>query len=188
MLEVTEPKIVLSILDFGMGGQITREMQASILLLGAGIELNRADLLTEALWKLAEPGKSEISRQELTSKVEARLAAIKNGRLPFQTLDQWSAWAINEGVRFPYSFVSMNRGLVILDRSLKDAGSDRSMTSIAKGMTPFHIQSILKDLRAGGLLSWNDISRLGWVVATKQNRTQSPERVVAPMRCERLYL
>ncbi|MCE3010122.1 MAG: AarF/UbiB family protein [Proteobacteria bacterium] len=186
LVDFTEPKLRISILDFGMGGTISREVQANILVLGAGIELLRSDVITEALWKISDKQRNELSNQQLGEKVAARVQEIRAGKLEFQSLDRWSAWAIDEGIRFPYEFVSLNRGMVILDKSLQDAGSKESLSSIAKIMAPRHVRSILSDLRAGGLLSFADLVKLGWVVGTEANESKV-YRPVFGVRCEKVY-
>ncbi|MFN7824661.1 MAG: AarF/UbiB family protein [Pseudobdellovibrionaceae bacterium] len=186
LVDFTEPKIRISILDFGMGGVVSREVQANILVLGAGIELLRSDVITEALWKISDKNRNEMTRQQLGEKVAARIQEIKTGKLDFQSLDRWSAWAIDEGIRFPYEFVSLNRGMVILDKSLQEAGSKETVTSMAKSMASRHARSILSDLRAGGLLSLADLVKLGWVVGTdaKEPKIYQP---VFGIRCEKVY-
>lgn len=187
LVDFGDEKIRVALLDYGMGGQISRQMQAQILILSAGIELNRSDIISEALWNLRDTQRTQLSLSEFTRIVSDRVSEVQQGKIPYQSLDRWSAWAINSGLRFPYSFVSMNRGLVILDKSLKEAGSDKSVTSIGKALAPHHVRSIIGDLRLGGKLSWAEITRLGWIVATK-----NPEALAAPASvvrsCKAVYL
>jgi predicted unusual protein kinase regulating ubiquinone biosynthesis (AarF/ABC1/UbiB family) len=187
MVDFSDEKIRVALLDYGMGGSISRHMQAQILILSAGIELNRADILTEALWNLRDAQTTTLTLAEFSQMVGTRVREIQTGRLPYQSLDRWSAWAINSGLRFPYSFVSMNRGLVILDKSLKEAGSNKTVTSIGKSIAPHFVLSIIGDLRLGGKLSWAEITRLGWIVATKN--PQAPAALAAVGRsCKAVYL
>lgn len=186
LVDFSDEKIRMALLDYGMGGRISRQMQAQILILSAGIELNRADIIADSLWNLRDAERTSLPFSEFSKIVESRVREIQQGRLPYQSLDRWSAWAINSGLRFPYTFVSMNRGLVILDKSLKEAGSDKTVTSIGKSLAPKNVRSIVGDLRLGGKLSWAEITRLGWIVATKD--PEAPLAASVIRSCKAIYL
>lgn len=173
MVELTEPAIKVSILDFGMGGTIRREMQLDLLLLGAGLELNKANVIVETLWSLSEKDQNKISREDFEKSVLERVAQINSGKLAWQPLNSWTTWAMDSGLRFPYEFVSLNRGMAILDKSLSDAGSKLNSAIMAKQLASKSFKVLFSDLRAKGLLSWKDLAKLGWL-------SINPPAVVVP--------
>lgn len=163
MVELTEPAIKVAILDFGMGGTIRRDMQIDLLLLGAGLELNRADVITETLWSLSEKDQNKMTREQLEAGVKERIAQITSGKMAWQPLNSWTTWAMDSGLDFPYEFVSLNRGMAILDKSLIDAGSKLNSSILAKQLAGKSMRVLFSDLRSKGLLSWKDLAKLGWL-------------------------
>lgn len=163
MVELTEPAIKVAILDFGMGGTIRRDMQIDLLLLGAGLELNRADVITETLWSLSEKDQNKMTREQLEAGVKERIAQITSGKIAWQPLNSWTTWAMDSGLDFPYEFVSLNRGMAILDKSLIDAGSKLNSSILAKQLAGKSMRVLFSDLRSKGLLSWKDLAKLGWL-------------------------
>lgn len=165
MVQVTDPAINLAVLDFGMGGVVSKQMQMDILTLGAGLELNRADIIAEMMWSLSDKESNQVSKEKFTEAVYQRIEKIKSGKMDYQGFDQWSTWAMDFGIRFPYTFIALNRGLVILDKSLKDAGSTETASSLGKGIARSSVGKVLGALRSRGMLSWMDLVKLGWVAS-----------------------
>jgi predicted unusual protein kinase regulating ubiquinone biosynthesis (AarF/ABC1/UbiB family) len=124
-----DEKIVVNLLDFGMGGQITAEMQQNILLLESALTLKSADILTQAYWGISDKSANTISESQFRMLVGAKL---KKG---FKTqedasAEEWTKWALNHGLRLPYDFININRGMTILKKLLVDSGSTEDMSSI----------------------------------------------------------
>lgn len=129
LVKFGDDKIRVNLLDFGMGGQITAEMQQNILLLESALTLKNADLLTQAYWGISDKSANAISESQFRVLVGAKL---KKG---FKTqedasAEEWTKWALNHGLRLPYDFININRGMTILKKLLEDSGSKEDMSSI----------------------------------------------------------
>lgn len=188
MVELTDPAIKVHILDFGMGGFISKDLQSSIVILGAGIELNNSKVISKTLWNLSDKAGNAVSEADFVQKVEARVQMIKAGKMASQSTEQWSSWAMDEGLKFPFEFVSLNRGLVILDRMLKEAGSTESTTAIGKAAAKRNARNVLYDLKVKGELSWSELAKLGWVSLQSNPQPVAVKAPVAGLRCQAVHL
>jgi predicted unusual protein kinase regulating ubiquinone biosynthesis (AarF/ABC1/UbiB family) len=112
LVDVTDERIKVSILDFGMGGVISKLEQKNLLLLGFGIELADPNVIATALWNLSNKDKNEINKQTLFKSIKENM---KSG---FTSGDDWALWSQAQGLRFSYTFLSMVRGMVIIKKSL----------------------------------------------------------------------
>ncbi|WP_413584665.1 AarF/ABC1/UbiB kinase family protein [Bdellovibrio sp. HCB274] len=124
-----DEKIRVNLLDFGMGGRISREMQQSILLLESSLVLKDADLIGRSLWNISDKVGNRISESQFMTLVAAKV------RRGFKTAndnsaEEWTKWALNHGLRLPYDFININRGMTILKKMLAESGSTKDMTSI----------------------------------------------------------
>lgn len=191
MVELTDPAIKVNILDFGMGGVVSKDTQINILVLGAGLELENPKIIAKMLWALSDKGGNDISETAFAKLVEDRIEQIKKGSLKKQSTEQWSAWAMEQGIKFPYEFVSLNRGLVILDRMLKESGSPLNPMDIGRNVAKRNAHNILYDLKVKGDLSWSELAKLGWVSLQKnimKMRETAKPTVVRAMSCGAAHL
>lgn len=179
LVQLTEPKVRLSILDFGMSGQISKEMQKQFLTLAGGVELLKADLIADSFLKLSLKSKNTITETDFLVKVVERAKSLDRYS-PDNTLSKWTVWAMDHGIKFPYNFVSLNRGLGILDKLLEESGSEKRITDLAKKMAPRYGMNIVSTLRASKKISWWDIIKLGW------SRQPNPEKAIAPAEAHAL--
>jgi predicted unusual protein kinase regulating ubiquinone biosynthesis (AarF/ABC1/UbiB family) len=163
LVDFTEPKITINLLDFGMGGVISRPTQLQMMELGAGIDLSRADLIGESFWALSLHDQNTLSKNDFLSQVLERVKAIQSGKLAWQPITAWTTWAMDQGLRFPYEFVSLNRGMVILDKLLKDSGSSLNLTKVARRLAITHAVKTIANLRNTKKISWMDLLKLGLV-------------------------
>lgn len=161
MIEVTDDKIRLNILDYGMGGVIPPEMQRLVILLGAGVDLNSEELITRAFWKLSQKDKNTIREEQFRSFVKERLQRIQKGQEALTSMENWTAWAMDRGLRLPYEFISLNRGIVIVNKLLQDSGSKMRLSSILREQAVANPGYIYKVLAVEEKLSYADLLRLG---------------------------
>ncbi len=162
MVDVQDPRIQLNILDFGMGGVLTKDAQSQILLAVVGITLSRADLVARGYWAVSSKAENQISQSELTRQIEQRMKSQKASLGAKEDFSQWTSWAMDQGLKFPYEFVSMNRGVLILDQALKSVGSTQTLTDFAEKLAPKYARNIYVGWRARELLSNTELIRLGW--------------------------
>lgn len=180
MIEMHERGLRVNILDFGMGGTISREMQSQILLLGAGIEILKPSAILHALWSISDQTRNQITRPQLEARVKVLVRDMDQGRKPLMGVGGWATWAMENGLQFPYEFIGMNRGLAILDKLLQDSGSKFTMAALSRQAANAHAARVWTDLKASGEMSTRDILRLGWLAVTNSSPATIPYREVQP--------
>ncbi|MFV8257951.1 AarF/ABC1/UbiB kinase family protein [Bdellovibrio bacteriovorus] len=193
MIQVTEPKIIVNILDYGMGGVISRDMQTQVMLLGAGTELLNSETMARAFWNIADRQKSTITHSRLQFMIEAKMHNIRHGYEQPLTMEMWTAWVMDLGLRLPYEFVSLNRGIVIVNKLLADAGSTMSISSLMKSMAVKNPARVYKALAIEGKISHKELVKLGWI-EMKDMLGLSPKVIpvkaatpAAVIRCEMVF-
>ncbi|WP_413568142.1 AarF/UbiB family protein [Bdellovibrio sp. HCB117] len=191
MMHVTDPKIRLHILDFGMGGVISESMQRQVMVLGAGTELMNAELIARAFWNLSDKNRNTVNQTQLQSLVAERIRRIKSGAEVNTSLEHWTAFAMDNGIKLPYEFVSLNRGIVIVNKLLADAGSKLTVTSMMKSYAVAHPAMVYQKLVVEEKISRTDLMKLGW--SEMKGVIFGPsEKITAPaavgLRCEAIFL
>ena len=110
-------------------------------------------------------------------------------------IEKWSVWASDLGIKFPTYFISVNRGIVILQKSLADAGSTMTLKDLGLKIAPRYPLQAFSQLMKGGL-TMTDLVKLGWITMTYKAPPvpvpvikQEPKLPLAPasIRCERIY-
>ena len=183
MVQLTDPAVRVNILDFGMGGVIPRDMQNNMIFLGAGLELKDPKLVAEAFWRLSEKSRNTLKEAQFYSLVAEKISRIKAGKDPAMTVDLWTSWAMDQGVRLPYEFISLNRGLAIVNKLLQDGGSALDVTKIMKKLAAQEPLSVYNRLIHEAKLSRKDFLRLGWSEVGKimNSLGGTPAQGVAPL-------
>lgn len=187
MVEFTEPAIKVNILDFGMGGVISKSTREGMLILGGGLELKSADIITRAIWGLSEKSGNQINQNELKELVKQRLQSVE-GSLERPSIEKWTTWSMDNGIKFPFEFVSLNRGLVILDRMLKESGSPYTGMAMARLVAKKNVSKIVYDLKVKGQFSWSELAKLGWVSLKGSSTAPEAKPVMIKVRCEAVHL
>lgn len=189
MIQVTEPKIVVNILDYGMGGVISKEMQRQVMLLGAGTELFNEELTARAFWKLSDKSKNTITESYFHQLIAAKMHNIRIGYEEPLTMEKWTAFAMDLGLRLPYEFVSLNRGLVIVNKLLADAGSELTVTQLMKNMAKKNPQVVYRALVLEEKMSHRDLIKLGWSEVKESLGFKVPEMAgkAGVVRCEMVF-
>ena len=187
MVDVSETGFKVNILDFGMGGTISAELQKQLLLLGAGIEILKPSAITRALWDMSDKNRNGLNFTQLETAVAKLANEMDQGRHPLWGISDWSTWAMERGLQFPYEFIGMNRGMAILDKLMQDSGSKMRMSDLSKRLANKYAKKVWNDLRASGEMTLSDLLRLGWVsvmdASPAQVRYQPPTE--EPVRSEK---
>lgn len=190
LVQFMDPKIRLHILDFGMGGLISPYLQNQVMLLGAGTELLKADMIARAYWNISDKSKNQISRTQLEYLVNDRVRQVLQGQEK-GSVEHWTAWAMDQGLRLPYEFISLNRGLVIVNKLLADSGSQLTVSRMMKELARKHPFHVYRRMVIQERLSHQDLMRLGWgEIKSLLGLTQEvqPPREPMLLRCEGIFL
>jgi predicted unusual protein kinase regulating ubiquinone biosynthesis (AarF/ABC1/UbiB family) len=183
--------VTVNILDFGMGGVVSPEMQKQILLLGAGVEILKASAISRAFLNLST-SLDGISEREFERRVELLVEEMRQGRHPLWTLGRWSAWAGDQGVQFPYEFIGLNRGMVILDKLLEDSKSEIRVSGLSRKIAKRYVRRLWSDLRGTREIGVFDFMKLGWLAATDETAAveayEPPPIPRTAVRCEKIFL
>jgi len=190
LVQITDPKIVVNILDYGMGGVISKKMQGQVMLLGAGVELLDPDIIYQSYWDISVKERNAVSAQQFKSMVVDKVLNILSGKEPRLTLEKWTAWAMKSGVQLPYEFFSLNRGLVIINKLLEDSGSKLSIQSLMRSLARQHPFYIYKKLVLENKLSHKSLMKLGWIdlKSKLKSSVKTPPNQAEPIRCEEIFL
>lgn len=159
--DLGDRKIRLHLLDYGMAGQLNAEQRRWLITLGGGLELRRADLIAKAFYELSDRQRHALSLTDVEKIVAARLKAIEGKPLIEDSMGRWSADLMDAGLVMPYEFVNVNRGMVIIDKMLEDAGSKKSVALFSEDLAAKRPFGLTKTLRDGGF-SFGDVVKLGW--------------------------
>lgn len=174
MIDVKEPRIMVNILDFGMGGTITNDMQRQVMVLGVGTDILSAELIARAFWDLSNKEKNQISEVEFKKAVAQKVQMITKGKEPNISMELWMAWALNRNLALPYEFVSLNRGMAIMNKLLEDSGSKLDLTKITKSLAKENPRVVYNNLVVKERLSAEDLVRLGWSEMKSMFQKEAP--------------
>ncbi|WP_374073694.1 AarF/UbiB family protein [Bdellovibrio bacteriovorus] len=193
MIRVTEPKIYVNILDYGMGGILSEHLQRQVMVLGAGTELKNPELIARAFWKISDKSQNTVNETQFRSLVNERLNLIVSGKETKASLEHWTAWAMDNGLKLPYEFISLNRGIVIVNKLLADSGSPLTVTSLMKSLAKSNPVVMYKRLVVEEKISHKDLIKLGWseikdmMYGSSQQPPVKTPVFVAPLRCETVF-
>ncbi len=163
--------VTLNLLDYGMTGQITEQLQNQFLAFGILAATQDIDLLTRAMWEMSQKEKNRLNLDEFRSLVAGEVARHQRAGVNRYPFSQWIIYATNLGLEFPSELVALNRGIVLMDRLLQDNGSSLTMGSIMKGTLIKNAAKLVKAIRADKSASRKDWIKIFW----KQLRTKDVE-------------
>lgn len=175
MVHVKEPRIVMNILDFGMGGVISPELQRQSMVLGVGSEILNGDLIGRALWDLSDKGRNQVSEPEFKQAINEKAARIRRGLEPNIGMELWVAFALNNGLGIPYEFVSLNRGMGIVNKLLEEAGSKLDLSKITKSLAKRHPGLVFEVLVVKEKVPLKDLIKLGWAEVKNMFQQETPK-------------
>lgn len=151
-VSVGNHEVHLNILDFGMSGVLSKNLQMNFMKLGAGVDLLKDEAMASAFWDLSEKDKNKIDERTFRDTIFEEVHKIKNGAKPNKKFHEWIAFAMDLGISLPYDFINLNRGYVILSKLLEETGSGYNMSILAKRtgfQKPVTVATML--LRAGDI-------------------------------------
>ncbi|MEN0058627.1 MAG: AarF/UbiB family protein [Bdellovibrio sp.] len=138
MLQVSDAMIYLYLLDYGMVGQISKEYQKKVLVLGVGLQALDADLIARAYWQISRVEENTISYERFVQAVEQRVQQLQSEGNYKLNLEKWSVWVMDQGVRLSSEFIDLNRGMVIADKLLADSKSSKNIFHILNELAQDH--------------------------------------------------
>ncbi|KYG63146.1 hypothetical protein AZI86_15675 [Bdellovibrio bacteriovorus] len=194
MIDVKEPRIMVNILDFGMGGTISSDMQRQVMVLGVGTDILSAELIARAFWDLSNKAKNQISESDFKKAVVQKVNLIAKGKEPNISMELWMAWALNRNLALPYEFVSLNRGMAIMNKLLEDSGSALDLTKITKSIAKENPRIVYNNLVVKERLSAEDLVRLGWSEMKAMFQKEPPRlrtlgmpKIPALIKCQAVF-
>lgn len=137
-LLITDDKIKLSLLDFGMVGRLDKKTQSAALELAIGIKLQNAGMITDAFLKLQQ--------KTLTP---AAVKVFKNSAITQLKLHadwdikEWTNWSLQMGIEHNNEFLKLNRAMLTLENFLLDAKSMESVESLAERVAKRNLTKVL---------------------------------------------
>ncbi|MNL31551.1 hypothetical protein D3C87_1533450 [compost metagenome] len=143
-----------------MGGSITETMQRKIMLLGVGTELNNADYIFRAFWKLRDRQDNTIDERSFKLLVRHKVEQLGQKTM---SMDHWTAFVMDQGLVLPYDFISLNRGIVIINSMLQEVGSELRLTDIMKSLGKRHPLTVYRNLVTEEKVRHRDLLKLGWM-------------------------
>lgn len=182
LVQIKEPSPSLTILDYGMTGQLSKELQAQVIVLGAGFQALDPQLIFEAFWKISNLDKNTIDPELFRKRVEAKVKQIKLGREVNPSMDIWVAWAMEQGIHPSYEFVNLNRGIAIVSKMLTESGSVETIETITERLAKSNPGMMFRALTKDGGLGLKGITKLG---ASQFKKTTSFNP--AAVRCEGVF-
>lgn len=198
MIQLTEPKIRVNILDYGMGGVLPEYLQRQVMVLGAGTELKNPELIARAFWRMSNQAQNTVNETQFKSLVQERMKNILTGKEKNASIEHWTAWAMDNGLKLPYEFISLNRGMVIVNKLLSDSGSSLSISQLMKSLAKAHPMLMYKRLVIQEKISHKDLVKLGWAElkdmwAGSAKTTEAPKaaekapEALLGVRCEMVF-
>jgi len=167
---VTDDAIFVYFLDFGMVGALDNHLRKSALLLAVGTKINHSSLIARQFLSLDKHKRSESFKKEFQKAIEEKIVEIQKQGRRNQSLEEWTAWAINFGLDLNYEFLKLNRGLLAIDTLLMDARSKEDLNSISQKVALNHKISYLK------LLLEDQTLELGHYFDIGKEAVKTPER------------
>lgn len=131
LVNVSDDRIQVNFLDFGMVGQLSEAQRDNVLLLAVGLKLNNANLIAESFSNLTRSPMGAYQKQNFVTDVEERLEKIKSGEETHTTFEQWAAWALTKGIDLHYEFVKLNRGIMAISSLLEESKNPLNFESVA---------------------------------------------------------
>jgi ubiquinone biosynthesis protein len=188
LVSITDDAIVVNILDYGMGGVLNEKMRQQVMVLGVSTALKDAQLITNAFWEISNQAQNTFGKEQLLKLVQEKLAEAKRQGKSLGT-QQWTGWLSDQGLKIPYDLINLSRGMLIMDNSLQDAGSTKTISSIGESLAKANAGKVVSGLRGSGLISKPDLIRIGndaWQnLRAKTSQTKASQKAAAA--CKALF-
>ncbi|QDK47503.1 AarF/ABC1/UbiB kinase family protein [Bdellovibrio sp. ZAP7] len=185
LVQFGDEKIRVNLLDFGMGGKITSEMQQNLVLLETALTLENSKLIGQSLWDISNKSANTVTEAKFKSLVAEK---VKQG---FKTkedasAEEWTKWSLNHGLRLPYDFININRGLTILKKLLEDSGSKKDLTQIMSKVAIQRPRQVIGTLVGKDRLSTLELLESGRRAFLSKPLPAAPKPAV-PISCSHIF-
>lgn len=185
LMHVADAQIHLNILDFGMTGQLTKNLRESAILLSVGIRLNHAGLITKHFKNLS---KTKTLPENFLEKCKQRIRS--NAADSDFSISGWTAWALDNGLEINYEFLKLNRGMKAIEILLQDSKSSLTFEKIAFSILK-HKKAYVSQLVLGEkLLKSTDIAdliKIGFNNLFQKEQAPAESALNKPLMCIGLF-
>lgn len=129
-LKVDDQTVEAGIIDYGMVGEISEQLQLKFALLSVASVAGADELIARVLWEIGG-SPTHLSPEELTKSVHSvRAELLAKGHSP--TVKTWTDLGLQKGLVFPTDFTILGRGLIATLRALKLAGSTMTLDGLVR--------------------------------------------------------
>ena len=175
--------VQVNILDFGMTGQLTPQMQRQIIAISAIVKSERADLIAKALWEISVQNENKITLPQLTILIQNEIQLIARTGVPFYDMGGWVGTAASGGIKFPADFTSLNRGMTLITQMLLNSKSkltvaDFIVTPLLK--SPSRMRDVTNSLRSISKSDWIKIALANAGIRRESAPIMTPVNAPAP--------
>ena len=179
-----ENKLTVNLLDFGMTGQLSEDMQNKFVLYGLAASVQDPALMAKMLYELSDKASNQLSQAQLQRLFEVEMARQKAEGIQNWPSYEWATLAVNAGMRFSIDFSTLNRGVVLLLRMLEDNHSTLDLTSTMKSIflrNPMRLARLLKTQTYLTRDDWQKVGLMGLEKAQAQTSRATGDKAVSAM-------
>ena len=186
LVQVKDEAIVVTILDYGMGGVLTEQMRQQVMLAGVATLATNEKLISEAFWAMSEKSGNSISPEIFRQKVATK---INDLNLAGETLqfEQWTGWASDQGLKIPYDLINLSRGMIIMNNSLKEVGSSKSISKIEEELAVRNVKQAYNGLKGTGLVSNKELAQAGMFIIKQKLANPGSPQGGGTVGCEAIF-
>ncbi|MBC7369979.1 MAG: AarF/ABC1/UbiB kinase family protein [Bdellovibrionaceae bacterium] len=186
LVRVTDGAIVVTILDFGMGGVLNEKMRRQVMLAGVATAAKDIKLISDSFWDMSEKSGNKISQDLFRRKVQAKLKQLSADGETL-ALDKWIGWVSDQGLKIPYDLINLSRGTIIMNNSLHEVGSTKDIGTIEEDLAKRYAKYTFQGLKATGLVSNKELAKAGYSILTSKFAKPIVRASGAAVRCELLF-
>lgn len=193
LADVRDTDVRLSILDYGMAGRVSRQVQENLLAMSSAVAIAKGPVIAKTFYELSTPGEKSPSLAELEREVDEELAQRRREKMAPRTMIEWTAFMIDRGLVLSYDVVALNRGAAGLELMLKSVGSEKTFFSIAMDLGMRHPIRISTTLMRYGFGA-QDLIRLGMMPKDGVSQFAPPTMKAPPVdegsafQCRQIFL
>ena len=178
LMKVTDDRIQVNLLDFGMAGHLNQQQRDSVLMLALGIKLDNAGLIADSFANLTRYPMDSQQKAAFEKQVAQRVAQLKSGAETENSIEAWALWSVTKGLDLHYEFAKLNRGITAISRLLEESKSKLSFQTIGVNLALKNKVAVMKALSKQKHVTYADLVKLG--LAELQSRKATPaEKLVA---------
>ncbi|MBC7467529.1 MAG: hypothetical protein H7256_16180 [Bdellovibrio sp.] len=172
LMKVTDDRVQVNLLDFGMAGHLTQQQRDSVLMLALGIKLNNSGLIADSFSNLTRYPLAGEQKNIFANQVAQRVQQIKAGVETENSIEAWALWSVAKGLDLHYEFAKLNRGITAISRLLAESKSDLSFQTIGVNLALKNKVAVMKALSKQKHVTYGDLVKLG--LAELQSRRSTP--------------